>query len=724
MPDGSAPASDFAPDPEFGSDPSYVFVMNALAIEAAALDALAPPPPFSPARWAEDHVVFPEGSPKPGPFRVDTAPFLEEILDRLSPEDPAMDIALIKCAQSGGTVAADVFLAGVLSNIRAMAMMIQPTLGQAKHWVENKFWPVVEASPTLSGDAESGLPASVIPRSARTDGGSTGLKILFRSGASLLLAGAESPNTLRQHTVRFLIRDDISGWEEDAGGEGHPLSLSDKRADLFYSLGLAKKFDISTPLIARGCAITKKYENSNRRRWYMGCVHCPARFDLDFEQLQIEDHGPPWNVRYDCPSCGAEHTHADKRAMNARGRWIPTRELDGEKPPQVIETDAEAQRWKARDMGSYAQKPGFWITGVMNPFLTWDMLAQKAHDAKGDPEAEKTFYNLDLGRPYEIETLTPDWEALAARRVPTFHQGQGSWGPLVFTLTVDVQRDGLYYLIKGYDADERGWYLDWGFLAGETAEDRRGAWPKLDVIAERGAPLPGGANMRFDAIGVDGRYNTDAVHKWVRRQHHLNAKVLVGDPGWSKPLIARTVQSEVGRTGKKKRFGVKVWHTGTWPAKQILVTRYARTLQKVGEDGPPPGYCFFPAEADEALFQQLTAEYLHEETVKQTGLKRQIWKARGDNHWFDNDVQSICLLDYLGARRGKRGAWTDAMWAERDALILSLVEASDGPQDDLFEGRPVKASPATSSPGPAGPPAPTERKPLTALERLGRLNKG
>lgn len=723
MPDASSPAPDFAPDPDFAADPAYVFAMNALALEAAALDALAPPPPFSPAAWAEANIRFPEGSPKPGPFRVDTAPFLAEILERLSPEDPAQDIAVIKCAQSGGTVTADVFLAGVLSTLRAPAMMIQPTLGQAKHWADNKFWPLVEASPVLCGDEEAGTPGTVIPRTARTDGGSTGLKILFRSGASLLLAGAESPNTLRQHTIRFLIRDDISGWEEDAGGEGHPLSLSDKRADLFYSLGLAKKFDISTPLIARGCAITKKYENSARLRWYMGCVHCEARFDLDFEDLQIADDGPPWSVRYDCPSCGAEHTHADKRAMNARGLWIAVREIDGVKPPQVLETEAEAQRWKTRDLGQYADRPGFWITGVMNPFLTWDMLAQKAADAKGDPEAEKTFFNLDLGRPYEIETLTPDWEALSARRQPDFHKGQGAWGPLVFTLTVDVQRDGLYYKIKGYDRDERGWYLDWGFLAGETAEDGRGAWPKLDVIAQRGAPLPGGAALRFDAIGVDGRYNADAVHKWVRRNHHLSAKVLVGDPGWGRPLIARTVQSEVGRTGKKKRYGVKVWHTGTWPAKQIMVTRYARTLQKVGEDGPPPGFCFFPAEADEALFQQLTAEYLHEETVKTTGLKRQIWKARGDNHWFDTDVQSICLLDFLGARRGHRGSWSEAAWAEREAEIRTLVEASGAPQEDLFDRRassPARPAPASA---PAGPVAPTERAPLTALERLGRLNR-
>ena len=61
------------------------------------------------------------------------------------------------------------------------------------------------------------------------------------------------------------------------------------------------------------------------------------------------------------------------------------------------------------------------------------------------------------------------------------------------------------------------------------------------------------SDIRFDGIGVDGRYNTDAVHKWVARNHHLGAKVLVGDPGWTKPLIARTEQKEVGKTGKKKK---------------------------------------------------------------------------------------------------------------------------------------------------------------------------
>ncbi|MBG36928.1 MAG: hypothetical protein CMH92_14110 [Oceanicaulis sp.] len=717
MPDGSSPQSEFTPDPAFASDPAYVFTMNALAVEAAALDALAPPPPFDPGSWAEAHIRFPEGSPKPGPYRHTTAPFLVEPLARLSPEDPCQDVVMIKCAQSGGTVTADLFLAGVLSNLRAPAMMIQPTLGQAKQWAENKFWPIIEASPALGGDAEQGIIGSVLPRSARTEGGSTGLKIRFMNGSYLMLAGAESPNTLRQHTVRFLIRDDISGWEEDAGGEGHPIAISDKRVDLNYALGLAKKFDISTPLILRGCVITAKYEASSRGRWYMGCVHCEARFDLRIEDMQIAENGPPWNVRYDCPACGCEHTHADKRAMNARGIWIHTREIDGVKPPRVIATEEEAQRWLTRDLGVYAMRPGFWITGEMNPFLTWEMLAQKQADAKGDPKAEMVFINLDLGRPYEVETLTPDWEKLYARRTTEFSKGEGAWGPLVFTLTVDVQRDGLYYLIKGYDAEERGWYLDWGFLAGETAEAFKGAWPKLDVVAQRGAPLPGGAQIRFDGIGVDGRYNTDAVHKWVARNHHLGAKVLVGDPGWTKPLIARTEQKEVGKTGKKKKYGLKVWHTGTWPAKQILVTRYARTLDKIGEAGPPPGVCFFPGEAEEALFQQLTSEYLKEERSKSTGYVRQIWVARGDNHWFDTDVQSVCLLEHIGARRGRRGSWSDQQWEDRRADIEALIEAARGDQDDLFDRPSIGPAPKADVPG-------SESKRESVMARLGRLNSG
>ncbi|TRO96738.1 hypothetical protein FKB34_01855 [Glycocaulis profundi] len=682
-------------------------------VEDAALDALDIPPPLDCSLWPEqdNNIKFAEGTPAPGPFRHSTSPYLREILFTLSPDYPAQHVVVKKCAQSGGTVVADIMLAAILTNQTAPAMMIQPTIDQSKRWAEKKFWPLVDASPALSPDQGG----SVVPRRDRSTGGSTSQDIKFRNGSFIMLAGAESPNTLRQHTIQIMVRDDISGWTDNAGGEGHPIKLSDNRIAICMDLGIAKLFDVSTPLILRTCEITRRYQASDRRRWYSGCIGCEARHDWDWEDVRKAAEAP-FNAHVVCSECGTIHEPSDKRDMLARGMWIPTRPIDGVKPPKTIRTDAEAREWKDREMGAWAHRPGFDITGFMNRYANWNVLAEEEAEIGGDPEREKTFLNTKLGRAFDLKTETPDWEALAARRQPDFHKGDGAHGPLVFTLSVDVQRDGLYWLIKGYDEEERGWYLDWGFAAGETADGGRGAWPKLSAIAERGAPMPNGVCVPFDFIGVDGRYNTDAVHQWVRR--NPVAKVLVGDPGWKKNIIDRAHQAEVSRTGRKRRFGVKTWHVGTWTAKSIVIGRYARTLEKVGESGPPPGFCFFPAEADEALFQQLTAEHLHEEINKKTGVLQQSWKAVGANHWFDCDVYSLAGIAFLGARRGRYGTWTEEQWTERARELAVLLAGSGPAQDDLFDGGARPDRPAT--PPPSRDPAASA---ADVLARMARRNK-
>ena len=94
---------------------------------------------------------------------------------------------------------------------------------------------------------------------------------------------------------------------------------------------------------------------------------------------------------------------------------------------------------------------------------------------------------------------------------------------------------------------------------------------------------------------------------------------------------------------------------------------------------------------------------------------RQIWVARGDNHWFDTDVQSVCLLEYIGARRGRRGSWSDQQWEDRRADIEALIEAARGDQDDLFD-RPASA--------PAAKISRADESRTSVMVRLGLLNSG
>lgn len=670
---------------DWGAAAYGALMENVRTVERAGLDALAPPPPFDPAAWAVEHARFPDNSPAPGPFRHETSPYLKEILEVLSPDHPAVTVTVIKCKQSGGTVCADLWLAGLLSTVSAAAMMIQPTVSQVKEWADNKFWTLAGATPPL--DPERG--GAVLPRMARTEGGSTTSKLRFANGSYIMLAGAESPNTLRSHTIQFMVRDDISGWTDNSGGEGSPLDLSDARVDTYRELGLAKVFDISTPLIARACEITARYEASDRRRFYMGCKECEARTDWDWEDVQRNDE-PPFEAHLICPACGTVHEPSDKRAMLARGMWIPTRPYGGGAPPKTLATDAEARRWKHRDMGPYAAKPGFHITGVMNRYANWDYLAELEEAARDTPDKQQTFYNLHLGRAFEIDTETPDWEALKAHASEEFRRGEGAFGPCVFILSADVQSYGIKWLIKGYNANEEQFYLDWGLVPGETAEKGQGAWPAFEKLADRGAPLPGGARFDFDLEVIDANYNTDAVKHYVKRRP--KALAINGAPGWNKDIIYRAETTGLKPSGKKRRIGgVKVWHVGTYTAKAVLVARYGKILKRdaITELGPARGYCWFPSNVDEAFLRELTSEFVHTEIVKATGFPRRTWKVKTgeENHWFDADVYNFAGLEYLGARAGERGRWSEADWAERIERVARTIDQEGVAQSDLFDAR-------------------------------------
>src|SRR5882724_2168091 len=77
---------------------------SAAAIFLAALaGAVVPPPAMNVDAWArEERVVAPEsGSPLPGKWRPESAPYVAKVHELLSPQHPCRSVAVRKSAQSG-----------------------------------------------------------------------------------------------------------------------------------------------------------------------------------------------------------------------------------------------------------------------------------------------------------------------------------------------------------------------------------------------------------------------------------------------------------------------------------------------------------------------------------------------------------------------------------------------------------------------------------------------
>lgn len=732
--DGGIPHQDFVPWPEMDA------ALEAARIELAATvrRALEPDPPFSLYQWTCEHRVFDDASSEPGQFDPEVAPYLNGILDALSPDSGIEEHSIIKCAQSGGSVVLESFMAAVPLHVPGPAMLVHPTVKSFKDWAEEKWWPMVTATKTLDPDRGG----AVMDRNDKKTGGSTADRIRFNNGAWIAGAGANSAATLRQKSIRYMGYDDLDGFTDDADDEGDPEKLGHQRTKTYRRKAMAITVRVSTPLLEGGSRIKRHYDRSTQNRFYHACLDCGALTDFDWEDVAKAGHAP-WKSHVTCPSCGSVHTHGQKRAMQLAAEraapryrgWIPTAPVPGQPeddvPPKTIEPE-DVARWMNRDMGPLACHQGWWITGVMNFAETWDSIAQQESELGSDPKDRQVFDNTVLGRTHKIDTKTPDWEAMSARRSMDFEKGEGVHGPLVFVLSADVQSYGIYWLIKGYDREERMYYLDWGMISGDTDDAKppadperragwKSAWKGFTEIFERGAPLPGGARMPFDAVMVDAKYNTSSVKDWVRRRPRCFA--INGDPGWNKDIIWRAKQDDLKASGKRARFGVQIWHIGTWVVKRVLTTRYARTVDGTGftEFGPPDGYCWLPRGADEPFLRQLTSEYLATTTRKTDGRKIQDWKVKTgeENHLFDCDVYNFAGFDLIGARKGGRGHWSEEDWDARVALVARTIDQSGTAQSDLFDARASRAVNVT----PGERRSPEGDKPASALERLGRLNR-
>lgn len=684
---------------------------NAARIDKAMAGGLRPPPRIGVADWAAEYRKFGEDSAYEGAWSRDTAPYLDEIMDRLSPFDPASVISIIKCAQSGGSASAENWI-GYISDVAPGPLMyVQATITAAKDWLAEKFWPMVEATPRLNPDRRGTVNAK-----RAKQGGSNALRVRFRRGGWMLIAGANSAATLRAHSIRYVIEDDLDQWPDDLDHQGSPEGMVTARLTTFTRQAIAKRLKISTATNKGASKIGHAYGLSDQARYYLKCRHCASRFDPIWTDLKWPS-GRPDQVELVAPCCGVPIAHWEKAMMSRRDGWLATVEIDGAKPARVL-TEEEFQTWRARDVSAF--QPGFHITGVVSAFLTWADLCKLFVDAQGDVNKLRTWTNLQLGEEFALKGDAPPAESLEALREQDWDKTALPWGPVVFTLGCDVQGDGIYYEALGWGFGLENWSLDHGFLPGPTDVPGEGAWRLLEDYAKRTFVLPGGKAITFDQVCVDANYNTEAAKAFCRR----SAKRLpvFGREGWTMPILGRSqpIHYEQGKTNRSKRrkaAGEDAHLVGTFGAKYSFFgflrasIAYAEAAARGERPEPMRGRIHFGRHADAALFDMLTSESCVVEI--KAGQPRRVWKVEGgrQNHWLDCRIYNRAAAEAMAL-----DARSEADWLGLQAVRYA---APDPTRDDLVarmaspipvsSAQPAEAKTRDATPATAAVPVAGER---------------
>ena len=568
---------------------------------------MKPPPKINVAEWAEAHRYLARGtSAEAGKFFVDRLPYQREPMEALTDSDVG-ETVLAWGAQMGKTEILLNAIGYFIDAVPAPMLVVYPTLDTARKFSQKKLATMIHETPRLRGKVRD-------PRSR--DSGNTILSKDF-AGGSIIIAGSNSPSSLRQISTRVVIQDEIDTYDVSAGEEGDPCTLADARAMNFHDAVLLKA---STPTIRGASRIEAKMEESDNRHWTLECPKCKAAQVLEWAQVKWPKDDPS-GAFYECPHCSAHLTDQERVRMVMAGRWV------AENP--------------GRHTRGYSLSGLYRIMGRKRQFKSYlHEFAVNFLDAKhAGREALKVWTNTFLAETWEEQGDRIEVESIVAR------SEDYNADPLpeqvgVLTAGVDVQGGAgarLEVEVMGWGIAEESWGIEVRQFYGDPEQPE--VWKALDDFLDQRWTHPTGARLGIACCAVDSGYSTRNVYQFTRPRASRRIYAVKGSNQSGAPLIAKRSGKAGGR--------VLLFNVGTDTAKDSIFARL-----KIDEPGPR--FMHFPTGNGytEEYFKQLTGEELR--TRMHHGFPvRYYKKIRERNEALDLRVYNLAAFEILNPHMEK-----------------------------------------------------------------------
>lgn len=610
------------------------------ALRRAWARGLAPDARLSVSQWADRHrVLSGRASAEPGRYRTARTPWMREIMDRLSPHDPAQRVVFMKAAQVGATEAGNNWIGYVIHQAPGPMLAVQPTVELAKRNSRQRIDPLIAESPPLR--------ERVRPARSR-DAGNTMLSKEF-AGGILIMTGANSAVGLRSTPARYIFLDEVDAYPASADEEGDPVSLAEARSLTFAHR--RKVLLVSTPTIRGVSRIEREFENSDQRRYFVPCPHCGAMQWLKFQRLRWSK-GKPETAEYHCEACETPIGEHHKTAMLEAGEWRAT--ANAADPATV----------------------GYHISALYSPvgWMSWARIARAHEAAQGSDEAMRAFVNTVLGESWVETGDAPDWQRLYDRREP-WTPGTVPAGGLFLTAGADVQKDRIEVDVWAWGRGLTSWLVD--HLVIEGGPDRQDAWAQLSGLLDRSWRHAGGAHLRIARLAIDTGYETQAVHAWARSVGFAQVAPIKGVEGFNRSSpVSGPTYVDVTESGRRLRRGARLWTVAvsTFKAETYRFLRLERPTDEERADGAafPPGTIHLPHWIESEWLRQLTAEQLVTVRNRRGFAKLEWQKLRERNEALDCRVYARAAAWIAGADR-----WGEDKWRDLEAQLQVAPGASD-----------------------------------------------
>jgi phage terminase large subunit GpA-like protein len=620
------------------------------------LHELQPGAPLSVSQWADSRRVLTRWtSAESGPWRTERTPYLREIMDSFS--SPEVEEIVVRSAtQVGKTECILNMLGYVIDYDPAPSMVVLPRDEDAKNWAFKRVKPMIVASPSLE---------------AHTTGKEDDLagKLYTFDRMNLKFAGANSPADLGSDACRYVFCDELDKYPKFSGREADPVKLAIERTRTFWNRKIVK---VSTPTLSTGY-ITRDYESSDRRRYYVPCPSCGELQPLFFSQkwsgameeerqqgqLCWPDGVDPETIKrdglayYQCGVCKARIEEHAKRGMIEQGIWVPfgaTLHAGSLEPTPP------------------AAKRGYHLSALYSPWVAWSEIAAEFLEAKAQPALLMAFVNSVLAEPW-VERLQQTKAADLHRRCGLWAMGQVPQGAMLLTGGVDVQKDHFYYAIRGWGLGEESWLIRRGTV--ETFEE-------LDVVLFL-TDYPGqDAAHRVRLICIDSGYRTEEVYGWARR-HLEHVRPIKGYEHLASGLPMRNSLIDRDARGQPIKGGMSLW--------SLDVDHYKTKLNRVIHTEPgDAGEWHLPAlQEDDPYFDHLTSEQKITVREKVTGRVHEEWTLVADgraNHYLDCEVYNLAAADMLKVYLLRVGGEVQTYRPQKESSWVQRGGGFEGPRGD------------------------------------------
>jgi len=451
------------------------------------------------------------------------------------------------------------------------------------------------------------------------------------AGVKVRMAWAGSPTELAGDPACKVFVDERDRMEDSVGGEGDPVTLADARHDTYPD---GQTIVTSTPTM--GTIETYIDEETNLEFWGKGdevqsatwrlfqqgtgfhfatpCPHCNDMFIPRFKQLVWGDDLTAQQVKETvqmlCPNCGCLIDQNCKDAMNAGGKFIA--------PGQWFDEENNVQG--SPPASSIAS---FWVSGLMSPWKTWGERAYAFLNAvrEGDPDKIQAVINTGFGELYSVKGEAPEVEKVKALKL-NYKMGECPAEALKIFLTVDVQKGGLYYVVRAWGAEMESWKIESGYLVGDT--DGTNVWSDLAKFKDfHYGALP------IDRAFIDSGFRAQFVYAFCRSHKSWAFPTKGRDTIESKPL--QMSKLDIGSaSGRVLKGGLSLFNINTDYFKRWIHERIER-------EPDLPGGFHLPEDVTHDYCKQLVSEA---RIVKPSG--KVVWqRIFKDNHYFDCEVLQV-----------------------------------------------------------------------------------